>query len=183
MNIQQTRFLSVIILLIIVITNQYQILNYLPIMVISLEYLNRNKIYLTTYNYKLLNSIFIGYVLFICLDRGRPFEFTVLIEMIFNSIEHMLFGFVICLKASVYYSILKKKQTLSITELIKIVLVFNVFGFFNEFFQNWYKNQEIWLLTFDSKKDILMNIIGSVIFILMYQKIQKNIFKDSIKDI
>lgn len=173
MSIKQTRFLSLCILLIIIISKQFQILYYLPIMIISLEYLNKNEIYLNTYNYKQLNTIFIGYVLMVSLERGRPFVFNQGIEMILNSIEHILFGFVICLKTSIYYSIFKRIKSLQNVELIKIVIVFNLFGFINEIFQNWYKHKAIWQLSFDSRKDIIMNIIGSIIFILLYKKIQK----------
>jgi hypothetical protein len=140
-------------------------------MAISLEYLNKNKIYLNTYNYKQLNTIFIAYVLFVAIERGRPFAFNQAIEIILNSIEHILFGFVICLKTSVYYSIIKKIKKLRNIELLKIIIFFNIFGFLNEFFQNWYKDKYIWQLSFDSKKDIIMNIIGSILFILLYQKL------------
>lgn len=181
MTIQKIRILSVFILLLIIVSNQYQILYYFPIMLISLEYLNRNKDFITNYNFKILNAIFIGYVIFICLDRARSFQITVAIELIINSIEHILFGFIISLKASIYYSILKQKFNLKQQQLIWIAIVFNIFGLFNEFFQNWYKHQSLWQLNFDSKKDIIMNIIGSLIFIFLYQKININIRNKIIK--
>jgi phosphatidylglycerophosphate synthase len=94
-----------------------------------------------------------------------------------------LFGFIICLKASIYYTILKKEKILNIAELTKIIVFFNILGFFNEFFQNWYKHQSIWQLTFDSKKDILMNLIGSIAFVVYYQKINNKLqVQDSIRN-
>jgi hypothetical protein len=150
---------------------------------ISIEYLNSNKNYIQSYNYRLTNSIFISFVLFITLDRGRPFLFNNSVEIILNSIEHALFGFIICLKASIYYTILKKEKILNIAELTKIIVFFNILGFFNEFFQNWYKHQSIWQLTFDSKKDILMNLIGSIAFVVYYQKINNKLqVQDSIRN-
>lgn len=181
MNLKQVRYSLLFIILIIIITKQYQIFFYLPVMTISIEYLNHNKSYINSYNYKLINCIFISFVLFITINRGRPIIFNNFIEIILNAIEHTIFGYIICLKTSVYYTILKKDKILSITELVKIAICFNIFGFLNEFFQNWYKHQSIWHLTFDSKKDILMNIIGSLFFILTYQKIQKNIVKNKIE--
>jgi len=175
MNIQQARLFIVIITLSIIITKQYQIFYYLPVMMISIEYLNSNKSYIQSFNYRLINSIFISFVLFITIDRGRPFIFNNTLEIILNSIEHALFGNIICLKASIYYAIIRKKQLLNITELSKIAICFNIFGFFNEFFQNWYKHQSIWQLTFDSRKDILMNIIGSILFVVFYQKLNNRL--------
>ena len=181
MSLKTVRIFALVILLIILYSKQFQILYYFPVMFISLEYLNQNKQYNTQYNYKLLNAIFVSYVLFICIDRGRPTQFYPLIEIIINSIEHLLFGFIICIKIAVYYSILKHKILLKRNELIMIAVTFNIFGFLNEFFQNWYKHQSQWQLKFDSRKDILMNIIGTLLFIILYQKINKQIHLIEIK--
>lgn len=156
-------------------SRQYQILYYFPIMFLSLEYLNSNEQYRTQFRYKILNGIFIAYLLFICIDRGRPVKFYLNIELVINSIEHVLLGFIICIKIAVYYLLLKKKLLLKRNELIGIAISFNIVGFLNEFFQNWYKHQPLWKLSFDSQKDILMNIIGTILFIVFYKKINKSI--------
>ena len=122
-------------------------------------------------------------VLCISLDKFRLITFNPILKMKLNSIVHALFGFVICLKIYEYNSILKEKLFLNFLEIKKIVMLFSIFGFSNEFFQNWYQHQTILQLMFDSKKYILMNIIGSIIFITMYQKIQKIILKNNIKNI
>jgi len=175
MTIKHVRLTSILILIIVVVSKQLQILYYFPIMIISLEFLNHNKQYLHSFNFKILNAVFISYVLFICIDRGRPSQFNVATELVINSLEHLLFGFIICVKASIYYSLFKKENKLKQQTLILIALGFNIFGFANEFFQNWYKQQSLWQVNFDSAKDILMNIIGSIIFIILYSKIDKRI--------
>lgn len=156
-------------------SRQYQILYYFPIMFLSLEYLNSNEQYRTQFRYKILNGIFIAYLLFICIDRGRPVKFYLNIELVINSIEHVLLGFIICIKIAVYYLLLKRKLILKRNELIWIAIGFNIIGFLNEFFQNWYKHQSLWKLNFDSQKDIVMNIIGTILFIVFYKKINKSI--------
>lgn len=175
MSIKTVRILYPLILLMIMLSKEYEILYYFPVMLISLEYLNHKKQYTEHYNYKLLNAVFIGYVLFICIDRGRPSKFYDVIEIMINSVEHLLFGFIICMKAAVYLSIFKERWQLSKNELLTIALIFNILGFLNEFFQNWYKHQAQWKLNGDSQKDILMNIIGSSIFVILYLKVNKRI--------
>lgn len=173
MSVSKVRVFAFLLLLSIILTKQYQILYYYPVMFLSLEYLNTNKQYISAYNYKLLNTIFVAYVSFICIDRGRAYKFYDGIEIIINSIEHMLFGFIICIKMAVYYSIIKSKSTLQKKERLGIVIVFNIFGFLNEFFQNWYKHQSLWQLSFDSRKDIFMNITGTLLFYFLFEKINR----------
>ena len=175
MSIKTVRIFALILLIIILFSKQFQILYYFFVLFISLEYLNQNEKYNSIYNYRLLNAIFVSYAVFICIERGRPTQFYPFIEIIINSIEHLLFGFVICLKIAVYYSILKNKISLKGNELIRIAVTFNIIGFANEFFQNWYKHQSLWQLNIDSRKDILMNIFGTLIFILFYKKINNKI--------
>jgi hypothetical protein len=94
----------------------------------------------------------------------------------------MLFGFIICIKMAVYYSIFQHKLTLKKNERLGIVIVFNIFGFLNEFFQNWYKHQSQWQLNFDSRKDILMNITGTFLFYFLFEKINRMVhLKNSYK--
>ena len=182
MSVSRVRVFAVFILLSIILSKQYQLLYYYPVMFISLEYLNSNKQYISAYNYKLLNALFVGYVLLICIDRSRPYKFYDGIEIIINSFEHLLFGFIICIKMAVYYSIFQNKLTLQKNERLGIVIVFNIFGFLNEFFQNWYKHQSQWHLNFDSRKDILMNIIGTLLFYFLFEKINRMVhLKNSYK--
>ncbi len=162
-------------LVMVLVSAQFQILYYLPVMWCSIEYLNRQPRFLQQFNAGIINFVFAAYVFFICIDRGRPFQFNDTIELIINSIEHVLFGLIICMKAAIYLSIFSNKPLLSKPELISIAVIFNIFGFLNEFFQNWYKHQPLLQLNFDSRKDILMNIIGSVLLIILYARINHRI--------
>jgi hypothetical protein len=144
-------------------------------MAASLEYLNHHSSFTSLYNHRLLNAIFTGYVAFVCIERSYPYPIPDMADLIINSMEHLLLGIIICMKAAVYFSILRPGFQLNTLRLWGILIAFNISGFVNEFIQNIYKHQAVRYLTFDSKKDILMNLAGSMVFFFMYGKIHKHI--------
>jgi VanZ family protein len=83
-----------------------------------------------------------------------------------NIVEHIFFALIVCLLISQLLLFFKKINVNKIQEALLIFTIFNAIGVFNEFFQNIISNRALFIFTPDSIKDIGINLIGSLIFVV-----------------
>lgn len=165
MNILAVRVANCILTIVIVFSQKFILLYYVFAMHGSIEFLNKQSLYLN-HAYKLYNFIFWSYEL-VLLERIRTFKFSIKTEWLINNAEHIAFGLIICLKIYIYLAVLLWKNTADRWKrVIAVILIFNLIGFINEYFQNVLSNRALFLLIPDSVKDIQMNLIGTNIFFL-----------------
>jgi VanZ family protein len=174
MTIKVIRILELIILSIIIITKSYFLLAYNGVMYIFIEILNSKNIYLNQKNYKITNALFIGYQLLITINRTRTIKFGKNVEEGINIVEHIFFALIVCLLISQLLLFFKKITLSKRKEALAVFTIFNTIGVFNEFFQNIISNRALFIFTTDSVKDIGINLIGSLIFVV-YSLILKRI--------
>ena len=166
MTIKIIRVLELIILSIIIFTKSYFLLAYNGVMYIFLEILNSKKVYLNQKNYKIVNALCVGYQLFITINRTRKLNFSKNTEGVINILEHIFFALIVCLLISQLLLFFKKINLNKHQEALFVFSVFNAIGVFNEFFQNIISNRTLFIFTPDSMKDIGINLIGSLIFVV-----------------
>lgn len=136
---------------------------YLAAMHVSLEVLNRQRLYLQ-HSPGLYNSIFVLYELVLA-ERLRHFFFSETAEWLINFTEHLLFGIIICTKVYIYTSIFGNRKNLSRWKRgIIAFVIFNLAGVFNEIFQNNLARRKLYVFIPDSVKDIQVNLAGALIF-------------------
>jgi hypothetical protein len=134
-------------------------------MTVSVLFLNSRMRYQQLAAHSMYNTIFLGYLVFIVINRIRSFlkyKLTPFAEEVINIAEHGLFAIVICLKILVYLGIFtnwkdSKKYFYS-------VFTLNILGILNEFFQNWLQNRNMVVFSGDSQKDLMINFVGSIVF-------------------
>jgi hypothetical protein len=141
-------------------------------MVASVLFLNYHQKYKALASHVLYNVVFCGYLLFIVLNRERSlyrYKFSSIWEEIINISEHGLFAMVICLKIIIYLGIFTKWnfQKRRVTS----VLLLNLVGVGNEFFQNSLQSKGFLPLCADAQKDLIINLIGSIVFYLFCKKV------------
>jgi len=165
MNIRQVRIASMFLATIITIWGSIEFCWYVAAMQSSLEILNRQAIYLQ-HRYKLYNFIFWAYSL-VLLERLRTTHFSAPTEWMINCAEHLFFGIIVCVKVYIYTAVFTKhsKHTRWKRALIAFS-IFNLIGLFNEIFQNQLGNRSLFVFIPDSIKDIQMNLMGAVVFML-----------------
>jgi hypothetical protein len=164
MTIRVIRIIELLLLIAILSAKTYYLLAYILVMYVSMEFLNSRKEYTEQRFFKFFNILFIGYQVFICLERIRKFKLGISIEFILNSAEHILFALVICFKISQYMR-LRVFPVLSLSQRFWItVLLFNTIGVFNEIWQNGVWNRALLVFIPDSVSDLKMNLIGTLIF-------------------
>lgn len=164
-NIQRLLFLLLFVTIIFI--KVYLLLIYETLFLISFEYLNSNKKYLKITSHKLYNWVFVSFLAFIVLVRADLFNFSETIDFHINSVEHLFFSCIICLLLSIYMQIFDFLSQSRITKLIVIFVAFNTIGFLNEYFQNFFQQTPIFYLKEDDIKDIVINLIGSTIFLIV----------------
>jgi hypothetical protein len=157
-------FIIVILLGCIILTGKYNYLYYAGVMIGSMFFLNRQKAFNKLPNYSIFNAVFIGYLAFIVVNRTRSFKFSHFTEGCINIAEHGFFALVICLKLLVYLHLFtsfsfRKKA-------IFAALLFNAIGFLNEIFQNWLCKRSLLFFIEDARKDMIVNLLGSLLFLL-----------------
>jgi hypothetical protein len=174
MNIKTIRILELIILFIIIITKSYFLLAYNGVMYIFIEILNSKIVYLNQKNYKTINTLFVVYQLFITINRVRTIKFSENTEGPINIVEHIFFALIVCLLISQLLLFFRKMTLNKRQEALLVFTIFNAVGVFNEFFQNIISNRALFIFTPDSIKDIGINLIGSLIFVV-YSLILKRV--------
>ncbi len=165
MRIQTIRLLNAIFIALILFTGKYALLYYVVAMHLSLEFLNTRKLYIT-HSYKLYNFIFWAYE-GVLIERFRKLRLSDNTEWWLNNAEHIAFAIIICLKVYIYLSILIFIEDKNRFKRVVItVVLFNLIGLVNEYFQNVLGNRTLFVLIEDSIKDLKMNLIGTTIFLL-----------------
>ena len=181
MKVNQIRLSFLSILLPVLGMSQLVIVIYLLVMWASVELLNSFKTYRQEQSNENLNFVFWIYTLFVVVARTRRHHFDSFFEEAINISEHFFYAIVIGIKLASYVKILCK--TISIWNLVGIAFLLNIIGFFNEIFQNWVCKRPLHLFTQDSQKDMLVNLIGSLVFttgMLYYQyRIRKKVVAQS----
>ena len=162
MTLRIIRIIETLLLSIIVYLKNWTLLPYWSAMLVSLEILNHNKRYLQQVHYRLYNAFFIGYTMLVVWDRTRTYHVGEAIEWSFNSLMHILFGLIVCFKISQYLVIFDKHIK---HRTLFIALCFNVLGVFNEYLQNFMSQRDLFVLIPDARKDMGMNVIGTLVFI------------------
>jgi hypothetical protein len=165
MTIKTIRILELIILSIILVTKSYFLLAYNGVMYIFIEILNSRRVYINQKNYKTINALFVGYQLFITINRVRTIKFSENTEGPINIVEHIFFALIVCLLISQLLLFFKKINVNKIQEALLVFTIFNAIGVFNEFFQNIISHRALFVFTPDSIKDIGINLIGSLLFV------------------
>ena len=162
MRLIHIRIIGICLLAYILYIKAWTLMPYWAAMMLSLEILNRQERYVNQPNFRVYNWFFIGYLALVVVDRTRKFHLNEAFEWSFNSLMHILFGLIVCFKISQYmtvFDVLIKNRTLY------IALIFNVIGVLNEFLQNTMNGRQLFELIADSQKDLVMNVVGTLIFI------------------
>lgn len=161
MRLIHIRIIGVLLLCVILYVKNWSLMPYWSAMILSLEILNRHERYRSQRFLGLYNWIFVGYLILVVTDRTRRFHVALSIEWTFNSVMHILFGLVVCFKISQYLTVFDIKIN---KRLLYIALIFNVIGILNEFLQNVMSQRETFVLIPDAQKDLVMNVIGTMVF-------------------
>lgn len=160
-----TRLFYLLSLFVVYLINAPILYFYILFFFVSVEILLRKKSKSDTRVFKisqLIFTLFVSYVLFV---RSHVFGFSNETECNLNTMEHLLFSLVICLL--IYYYISFFCQNKIGKPVLFSVLIFNVIGLINEFFQNYFQGKGIFILDEFSIKDLIVNAIGSMIFIVI----------------
>jgi hypothetical protein len=172
MRLLYIRIIGLCLLAYIIYIKAWTLLPYWSAMMLSLEILNRQSLYLNQPNFRIYNWFFIGYLVLVVVDRTRKIHLNEAFEWSFNSMMHILFGLIVCFKISQYlrvFNVQIKNRTLS------IALIFNVIGVLNEFMQNMMCQRATFILIPDAQKDLMMNVVGTLVFMgIEYVLNQKN---------
>jgi hypothetical protein len=173
MTINQIRLFQLLLLPIVLVSKYYYLLYYNAVMYLSLEFLNSQKDYTAQTRFKFYNLLFIGFQLLFSLDRVRPLAYKLGLrwEWHLNSVEHIIFAFIICFKIVQYQNLRFFKGTSLSKRLVLTFICFNVIGVLGEIFQlslNSHHRLVLWHGSFefltDNIKDMKMNLIGSSLF-------------------
>ena len=115
-------------------------------------------------------TFFVSYVLFV---RASVWGFSEEINYNLNTIEHVLFALVICLLIFYYIYFFSTKKTTH--PILYSALIFNSIGLFNEFFQNYFQGKSIFILEDFSIKDLIANVLGTLLFIVIIKFLKTRI--------
>ena len=142
-------------------------------MIGSIVFLNSQKAFKNLPSHGVFTAFFVGYLAFIVVNRTRSVKFSLFNEGVVNIAEHGFFALVICLKLFVYVHLFTsfsfRKKT------IFAALLFNSIGVLNEIFQNWLVERSLLVFIADARKDMLVNLLGSFLFLLILQLYTKNV--------
>jgi VanZ family protein len=158
--------IALLLLVFIVVKGGWFLLIYWLGICIPMEYLNHRSEYLSQKHHTLCNQFFIVYLAIVTAERsrGKQWKLSSLAESFFNSVEHILFAWVVCLIIMQFFTIFPLRN--KILQAVFIALIFNGLGVLNEFYQNSMTLQPIISLHQESLKDIAMNLTGTSVFII-----------------
>jgi len=157
---------AAIILAIIFISGKTILYYYWGALVITVGYLNSRTAFLQE-RYKVFNALCILYFLFLVWERNRKYQYATSVELQINNLEHILFGVVVCLMASLLLKLPPFAIRPFFIRLLLSILIFNSVGFITEWFQNGMFSRPVFTLIPDSVKDLRMNVWGTAIFVLL----------------
>ncbi len=153
------------IIVLIIVGGHYYLLYYAAVMITSIEFLNSQKAFKNLPNYLIFNAMSIGYLIFIALNRSRHFKFSENTEGVINIAEHAFFALIICLKLLLYFHLFSNYSFKIKT--IFAIITFNLIGLFNEIFQNYLNHRALFLFIEDARKDMIINVLGTILFLLI----------------
>jgi hypothetical protein len=159
------RLIYAALLIVILINGNYSLLYYAAVMVASIEFLNSKKAFKSLPNYTIYNGVFIGFLVFIILNRSRHFKLSEFTEGSLNIAEHGFFAFIICLKLLLYFHLFSNYPFR--LKAIFAALMFNLIGLINEIFQSWLNHRAFFLFIEDARKDMIVNGLGSLLFLIL----------------
>ena len=168
------RILFLILTVLIILSKVYVLLIYELVYYLSFEYLNSNSKYRKINGYKIYNWLFVSYLAFEVLVRAHLFHFTKTIDYNINTTEHLFFTFLISLSISIYMQFFNLLSENRLLKLIAVFVVLNLIGLINEFFQNFFQRQPIFYLNADDSKDMIINLIGSSLFVVLSLLYKRN---------
>lgn len=165
MNLTHIRISFLLLTLLVLFSIHNLHLAYLWAMWISAEYLNNNKTFIKHKQHQSYNFIFWLFTVFVIVNRSRSVAFSPALEEFVNICEHFFYALVIGIKLHVYFRLLLRKFVRR--PILWIFTSLNVIGFINEIFQNWLRHRPLLEFIADSKKDMLVNFVGSLVFVLV----------------
>jgi VanZ family protein len=160
-----SRFFYILSLLVVYLINVPILYFYILFFFISVEVLLLKKSKSETKSFKFSQLFFIVFVCYVLLVRSFIFGSSDVINSNLNTIEHLLFAIVICLL--IFYYILFYFKNKIGNSILFSVLIFNIIGLFNEFFQNYFLGRPVFILEEFSFKDLIANALGTIIFIVI----------------
>lgn len=164
LKIQRLAFLLLAIA--IVLSKFHVLLIYESVYYLSFEYLNSKPEYRKIKAHKIYNWLYIAYLAFEVLVRAQLFEFGERIDYHINSVEHLFFTFLISLTISIYLGLFKLLPHKYLLKLVTVFIILNIIGLINEYFQNLYQLQPLFSLDAADIKDLVINLIGSSLFVV-----------------
>jgi hypothetical protein len=166
MNLKLFLAFSAALLIWILASKVYMLLYYWAALVTFVAFLN-SRVKYKQQPYKWLNLLFYLYMLFIVWERTRGYKFSETTELVINDAEHILFAVTISLLVALAIILTRKRGYIPVKTIVLTVIIFNVLGVVNECFQNILGNRPVFVFIPDSQKDMLMNIGGTVVFVLL----------------
>lgn len=130
----------------------------------SFEWLNAHKRYLTIPYKVFYNIIIVAFLAYILVVRSGVLSVSDSVIFHLNTLEHVSFAIVICLHLSIYFRVFGQQPSGALTQLLLVVVLFNVIGLANEFFQNYFNGAQVLPLTPNSYKDLVANLLGTGIY-------------------
>lgn len=160
-----TRFFYLLSLVVVYLINVPILYFYILFFFISVEVLLLKKSKSETQMFKLSQLFFTFFVSYVLFVRAHIWGFSEETCYNLNTIEHLLFSLVICLLIYCYISFYSNKKIQN--SIFLSVMIFNLIGLINEFFQNYFQGKSVLMLDEFSIKDLIVNVLGSVIFIII----------------
>lgn len=181
MNIKLFRLLSLLLLVRILYTDQFVLILYWVALVMSVEFLNTRELY--KHRSKSYTLLFFLYLLFITIIRTIGTSTDQLIVYTVNVFEHLLFALLISFKLGLYLGLLTPfQQGKEMNKYCMSAILFNVVGFVNEVYQNVAKGNHPFVFSFGSKLDLIVNVAGSLFFVLIaYLYLKRKNKKEQVK--
>lgn len=158
-----TRFFYLLCLFVVYVIQVPILYFYILVLFVNVEILLLHKLKSETKIFKTSQFIFIIFVSYVLFARAHIWGFSDATYYNLNSLEHVLFAIVISLL--IYYYILFFDQKKKLHPVLFSVILFNVIGVFNEFFQNYFQGKPVFYLDEFSIKDLIVNVIGTAFFI------------------
>jgi hypothetical protein len=160
---------------------------YLLVLLVSVEILNRKQVYLSNSPGR-WNAFYLFYVIFITLERGRghfynyvfryfpenDFYFSKTVETGINMFEHFMFAIMVCSQLYFFIQMQKWWKPSPLQAGLTVMVLFNIIGLANESFQNLWSQRAFFDMQADARKDLLMNLCGSLVFLLISTRLMTN---------
>lgn len=165
-TLKTQRLLFLILAIAVIFSGVYVLLIYEAVYYLSFEYLNSKEKYRKIKAHTIYNWLYIAYLAFEVLVRSDIFHFSERINYHVNTVEHLFFTFLISLTISIYLGLFNLLPHKYLLKLVTVFVILNVIGIINEYFQNIYQLTPIFCLEETDIKDIVINLIGSSLFVV-----------------